>query len=134
VAGEMLVIDSSAMVEVLVGEIDTTRRLADATLAAPELLDAEVGHTLRRKVLVTQELTPDVAVQALDDFAATNVMRYDHLDLMARAWELRHNLSFYDALYVALAELLEAPLVTIDARLAGAPGAGAVVEVLPMGP
>lgn len=132
-AGEMIVIDSSAMVEVLVGEIDTTRRLVDTTFAAPQLLDAEVGHALRRKVLVTKELALDVAAQALDDFAETNVVRYDHLDLIGRAWELRHNMSFYDGLYVALAELLEAPLVTIDIRLAGVPGVEAVVEVLPMG-
>jgi predicted nucleic acid-binding protein len=133
VAGEVIVIDASAMVEVLVGEIDTTRRLVDVTLAAPELLDAEVGQTLRRKVLVTKELDAELAAQALDDLAATTLLRYDHADLVARAWELRHNLSFYDALYVALAELLEAPLVTVDARLAGAPGMEVAVEVLPMG-
>jgi predicted nucleic acid-binding protein len=129
----MIVIDSSVMVEVLVGEIDTTRRLVNTPLAAPQLLDAEVGHALRRKALVTKELSAEVAARALDDFAATAVIRYDHADLMARAWELRHNLSFYDGLYVALAEMLEAPLVTIDVRLAGAPGVEALVEVLPMG-
>lgn len=130
---DVIVIDSSAMVEVLIGEIDTTRRLGDRTLAAPHLIDAEVGHVLRRKALITGELPAETAAQALDVFTATEIVRYDHLDLMGRAWELRHNLSVYDALYVALAEMLEAPLVTIDTRLAGAPGVEAVVEVLPMG-
>jgi predicted nucleic acid-binding protein len=132
-SGRMVVIDASAMVEVLVGGIDTTSRLVDAALAAPQLLDAEVGHTLRRKAVVTRELTADTAAQALLDFGATEILRCDHAMLVARAWDLRHNLSFYDGLYVALAEMLEVPLVTIDVRLAGAPGVDVPVEILPLG-
>lgn len=119
------------MIEVLVGKVDTSR-LLDETLAAPQLLDAEIGHVLRRKVLVTKELSPEVAVQALEDFTAVDVRRYEHVALMGRAWQLRDTVSFYDALYVALAEMLDVPLVTLDARLAGAPGVTALVEVLPL--
>jgi predicted nucleic acid-binding protein len=128
----VVVIDSSVIVEVLVGQVDFWR-LVDESLAAPQLIDAEVGHALRRKVLVTKELAPEIAVRALEDLTASEIHRYDHMALLSRAWQLRENVSFYDALYVALAEMLDVPLVTLDTRLAGAPGVEAVVEVLPMG-
>jgi predicted nucleic acid-binding protein len=128
----VIVIDSSVLVQVLVGKIDFSR-LADEALAAPHLLDAEFGHTLRRKVVVTKEISPEAASEALEDFTATEIHRYDHLELLGRAWQHRQNLSFYDALYVALAEMLDVPLVTLDAHIAGAPGVEAVVEILPMG-
>lgn len=128
----MIVVDSSTIIQLLVGKVDI-RRLIDETLVAPHLIDAEVGHGLRRMVLVTKELSPGDAVQAIEEYTAFDVRRYDHLELMRRALQLRDNLSFYDALYVSLAEMLDVPLVTLDARIAGAPGVEAIVEVLPMG-
>jgi predicted nucleic acid-binding protein len=129
----VIVVDSAAMVEALLGKVDITRLTADPAWAAPQLLDAEVGHALRRKALVTKELSPQDAVQALEEYTAFELTRYDHVELMGRAWQHCHNLSFYDALYVALAEMLDIPLVTVDARIAGAPGVRAIVEVLPIG-
>ena len=73
----------------------------------------------------------DSAGRALSDLAALEVERFSHVRLLTRVWELRDNLTVYDALYVALAETLEAPLVTLDARMALARGTTAVIEVLP---
>lgn len=67
---------------------------------------------------------------AVDDLAQMRIERVGHGSLLGRAWELRDNLSFYDALYVALAERLDAPLITFDARLAAAPGHAAEVVLL----
>jgi predicted nucleic acid-binding protein len=128
----VIVIDSSTIIQLLVGRVDI-RRLMDETLVAPHLIDAEIGHGLRRMVLITKELSVGDAVQAIEEYTAFDLRRYGHLELMGRALQLRDNLSFYDALYVSLAEMLDVPLVTLDARIAGAPGVEAIVEVLPMG-
>lgn len=125
----MIVLDASVVIDVLVGEARALERLGTEELAVPHLLDAEVGNVIRRKTL-NGELGEDVAVQALADLAEIELARYGHVDLLPRAWELRANLTVYDALYVALAEALESPLLTMDARIAGAPGLRAVVEVL----
>lgn len=104
--------------------------LADSRAAwAPHLVDAEVGHVLRRAVLAG-ELSARDARAALDDLADLPIRRTGHRGILGRAWELRCNLSFYDGLYVALAERLELPLLTLDARLAGAPGIRAQVQIL----
>jgi predicted nucleic acid-binding protein len=129
----VIVIDASAMVEVLLGKADISRLTADESWAAPHLLDAEVGHALRRRTLITKELSHKAAIQALEDYSALEVSRYDHPELLGRAWQHYDNLSFYDALYVALAEMLDVPLVTVDARIATAPGVEALVEILPIG-
>jgi predicted nucleic acid-binding protein len=129
----VIVIDASAMVEVLLGNVDITRLTTDESWAAPHLLDAEVGHTLRRRTLVTKEISRKAATQALEDYTALEVSRFDHPELLGRAWQHHNNLSFYDALYVALAEMLDVPLITVDARIAVAPGVEALVEILPMG-
>lgn len=99
------------------------------SLWAPHLIDAEVGHSLRRWVSAGR-LQADSASAALRDFTRMPLRRIGHLQLLDRAWGLRHNLSFYDGLYVALAEDLGTPLLTLDARLAKATGAAASVEVL----
>jgi predicted nucleic acid-binding protein len=127
----VLVVDTSAVVAALTGRppsVELTGRLgAGQDLAAPHLLDVEFLHALRRLVLGGQ-LSGDRAADARSDFAALAVIRYGHTILADRIWELRGGLTAYDAAFVALAELLDAPLVTCDARLARAPGHHATVE------
>ncbi len=130
----MPVLDASILVAYLArGELAGEARevlFADADSAwAPHLVDAEVGHALRRTVLAG-ELSEADARAALDDLADLPVRRAGHRGILGRAWELRSNLTFYDGLYVALAERLELPLLTLDARLARAPGIRARVEIL----
>jgi predicted nucleic acid-binding protein len=107
-----------------------TERLLDAaeSLHAPHLLDVEVAQILRRFVR-HGELAADRARQALEDLASLPVERYSHEIVLCRAWELRENLTAYDAVYVALAEVLGATLLTRDTRISRAPGHAARVEV-----
>ena len=128
----MIVIDSSVLIDVLVGSAHAAERIAGEQLVAPHLIDAEVGHSLRR--LTTSRSVDDLSAgSALTEFVELSIVRYSHGVLMHRAWDLRANVSFYDALYVALAEMLDVPLVTLDRRLAGAPGILAAVEVIGTG-
>lgn len=90
----------------------------------------EVAQVLRRYV-AAGTLPRRRAEAALADLVALDIEHYEHEALLGRAWARRDNLSAYDAVYVALAEVLDAPLVTFDARLAAAPGHGATVELLP---
>ena len=124
----MIVVDASALIEVLLGSGALAERLAWERLSAPALLDVEVGMAARRGWLhgAVEEQT---ASRAVRDLAELEIDRYDHRALLPRAWELRHTVSFTDGLYVALAEHLDVPLLTLDARLAGAPGIRATVEV-----
>ncbi len=128
----MLVVDTSAVVGALVGrppDIRLVDRLSvDGDLCAPHLLDVELLHALRRLVMAGQ-LSEDRAADARDDFADLAVTRHGHDALADRTWELRHNLTAYDASFVALAELLDVPLVTCDARLANPPGNRAAIEL-----
>jgi predicted nucleic acid-binding protein len=94
-----------------------------------ELLDAEVGQVLRRFVLAGQ-LLPERAQAALQDLMDLPLIRYAHGPLLLRAFDLRANATVYDALYIALAEGLEAPLLTRDAALAAVPGHRAQVLVV----
>lgn len=130
----MKVVDASALVEHLAdGRLaDAVRERIGATSAwlwAPQLIDAEVGHSLRR-VVRKGEISARSARAALAELWELRLMRIDHRLLLDRAWELRDNVSFYDGLYVALAEELDAPLITLDARLAGAPGIRAEIDVV----
>jgi predicted nucleic acid-binding protein len=128
----VLVVDTSAIVAALVGRPRNQRLVdrlaADGDLHAPHLLDVELLHSLRRLVR-TGRLSEDRAADARADFADLVVVRYVQVPLADRVWELRHNLTAYDATFVALAELLDAPLVTGDARLARTPGHHATVEL-----
>jgi predicted nucleic acid-binding protein len=126
----VIVVDASVVVDALVGTAGTHTRLAGEDLAAPHLLDAEVANALRSRNR-TGDLDADSAQRALIDLRALELERFSHTHLLGRVWELRHNLTVYDALYVALAEILEVPLVTLDTRVALAPGTTAVIEVLP---
>lgn len=130
----MIVIDASVAVELLLRtpsalEIEKRVFAPDETIHAPHLMDLEVASVLRRYCAVG-ELTPVRAVQALEDLADLPVNRYPHDLFLPRIWQLRNNLTVYDAAYVALAECLDAILLTSDAHLAGAPGNSAIIEFI----
>jgi len=97
-------------------------------LWAPELLDAEVGSALRRAVR-HKSIEADKAAEVLGELRTLPIHRVSHERLAQFAWLLRDNVSFYDGLYVALAQLLEKPLLTFDMRLARA-GVDVEIEVL----
>jgi len=130
----VIVVDTSAVIGVLVGRpvipslIDRVR--SDGDLHAPHLLDVEFQHALRRLVLAGA-LSDDRAADARVDFADLTVVRYPHVSMADRIWELRHNVTAYDAACLVLAEALDVPLVTCDARIARAPRHRASVEVFP---
>jgi predicted nucleic acid-binding protein len=105
-------------------------RLRDASLAAPHLMPVEVANILRRAA-VARDLSPELASLAHADLLDMGVTLYPYEPFAARVWELRHNLSAYDAWYVALAEALDAPLATLDVRLAAAPGPGCTFVLPP---
>ena len=129
----MLVVDASVLVVALADDGtdgDTARaRLRGEDLAAPELVDLEVASVLRRH---TKNGLIDVARAdlALVDLGAMPLRRAPHQPLLTRAWELRENLTIYDAAYVSLAEALHVSLLTADRRLARAPGPRCHIEVL----
>jgi predicted nucleic acid-binding protein len=104
-------------------------RLHGEHVALPELADLEVASVLRRQ-LAAGTLDARRACLALDDLAALPARRAPHRPLLARCWELRDNLTIYDAAYVALAEAMHATLLTADRRLARAPGPRCPIEVL----
>jgi predicted nucleic acid-binding protein len=129
----VIVADASVLVPALVDEGGAgalaRERLLTSDIALPELADVEVLSVIRREVLAGR-LTRERGVDALQDYADLAAERFSHRPLLARAWELRDSVSAYDAQYVALAELLDAPLVTADGRLARAPGLRCPVEFL----
>ena len=130
----MIVVDSSAVTEVVLrlsaaAAVESRVHDMRETLHAPCLIDVEVAHIVRHAIIRGEidEERGQLAFQALADFP---VHRHAHLALLPRIWDLRHNLTAYDAVYVALAEALDAPLVTRDRRLAGSSGHGARIELL----
>jgi predicted nucleic acid-binding protein len=122
----MLVLDASACVSYLLGDdhADWVRERVqgEVLLHAPSLIDYEVGSALR---LLSDRRR---ALQAFDDFAAIRLLRHPGQPFLLRVWELRHRLSAYDAAYVALAEALDLPLLTLDQRLTRAGGHAAMVQ------
>ncbi|WP_411868832.1 type II toxin-antitoxin system VapC family toxin [Vulcanococcus limneticus] len=125
----MVVVDASVLVNALLLDGASRARLADANLQAPDLIDAELLSVLRRLVLADQ-LPEQHALQALSTAQQLGLRRHSSRSHWSRAWELRTNLSAYDALYVALAEQLDATLLTADSRAARAPGLRCSVEVI----
>jgi predicted nucleic acid-binding protein len=103
--------------------------LRGSPLHVPHLLDLEVANVLRRYVR-GRATTVARAEQALQDLSDIRMTRHSHARLLRRVWELRDHLTAYDAVYVALAEALDAPLLTCDAKIAAAPGHHALVEVV----
>ena len=124
-----MVIDASAVVLGLLNDADARRVMTDEALAVPHLVDSEVAHALRGQVArgVVGETT---ASEALGRWARVGVIRFAAVGLLGRVWELRENVSAYDGTYVALAESLDCPLVTADARLGRAPGPRCPITVL----
>jgi predicted nucleic acid-binding protein len=133
----MPVVDASVLVEFLRGgqHAEVAEERLDAvehTLWAPHLIDAEVGHALRRWVRLG-ELNAEAAGNALWEVGDLPLERVEHEQLVPVAWQLRDNFSFYDALYIALALMLDEPLLTFDGRLARAgeqTGVDLPIEVL----
>jgi predicted nucleic acid-binding protein len=130
----VIVVDASALLEFLLQTALGTRVEArlfrdQDEFHSPHLADVEVIGGLRRLVRAG-EVSPDRAADAIADLADLDLHRHPHIDLVTRAWKLRENVTAYDAMYVALAEALDAPMVTCHAPLARAPGHLAHIEVI----
>ncbi|HXX70742.1 MAG TPA: type II toxin-antitoxin system VapC family toxin [Candidatus Acidoferrum sp.] len=130
----MIVLDASAVIEWLFQSpagIKIDRRVFSnaETLHVPHLLDIEVAQVLRRYVR-DKTITTQRGEEALEDLEGMPLRRYPHDFLIPRVWELRATLTAYDAVYVALAEVLDAPLLTCDGKIASASGHSANVEVV----
>lgn len=129
----MLVVDASVLAPALADDGpdgDAARaRLRGQSLVAPELIDLETTSVIRRQSRGGQ-LDPRRARLALTDLVELPLRRAPHRPLLARCWQLRENLTVYDFAYVALAEALDVVLLTVDARLASAPGPRCEIELL----
>jgi predicted nucleic acid-binding protein len=130
----VIVPDASVIIEMLLRTESAARiedRLLDPreSLHAPHLLDLEVAQVLRRYV-ARGEMRPERGRLAVELLAKFPITRYSHEPLMSRIWSLRHNLTAYDAAYVALSEGLGAALLTRDARIADATGHRAEIELI----
>lgn len=124
------VIDASAAAEYLLRTtlgLKVSELIDGAELAVPELLDVEILSVLRRAVL-KKRLEDSRALLAIEDLAGWDVERISHSILIHDAWQFRHNISAYDAFYVAAARMYDAPLLTADGPLSKAPGLGIVVQ------
>jgi predicted nucleic acid-binding protein len=130
----VIVIDASALLEALLqtpAAAAVEERLFGEALPlhAPHLIDLEVAQVLRRYE-ATGQVDAARCQDALDDLQEFSLRRYQHDVLLPRVWELRHNLTAYDAVYVALAEALVAPLLTRDRRLAASAGHSAQIDLV----
>lgn len=123
-------VDASAALSGLLNAGSARRALADQQLHAPYLIDSEIANGLRRGV-VAQRLDVNAAWTVLDRWRHLGMTRYGVFSLLDRIWELRENLSAYDASYVALAENLGCSLLTADGRLGRAPGIHCPITVVP---
>lgn len=130
----MIVVDASALLEFLLqtplGARVEARLFRDGDeIHSPHLADVEVTQGLRRLVR-SGEVSRDRAADAIADLTDLDLHRHRHLDLLTRVWKLRENVTAYDATYIALAEALDAPMVTCDAALGRAPRHRARIEVI----
>ena len=126
----MIVLDASAALSGLLNAGPARESLAGDQVHAPHLIDSEVVSGLRRLV-VSGRITTGARWAALDAWRRLGVTRYGTHGLLERVWELRDNLSAYDAGYVALAESLECSLITADTRISRAPGIRCPITVVP---
>jgi predicted nucleic acid-binding protein len=130
----VIVLDASALLEFLLqtplgARVEGRVFRGEDEIHAPHLVDVEVAQGLRRLVRAG-EVPSERASEAIADLADLDLHRHPHLDLLARVWKLRENITAYDAVYVALAEALGASLVTCDAALAKAPGHRVRIDVI----
>jgi predicted nucleic acid-binding protein len=128
----VIVLDASVVLELLLGTPtgeQVERRIRREGLHAPHLLSVEVINVLRRFV-AARDVLPAVAEAALRDLADLPIRRWSHEPLLNDVWARRANLTAYDAVYVALAERLQAPLLTTDARLRRGAPTSARIEVV----
>ena len=125
----MIVVDASVVVLGLLTDTRARELLISETVAVPHLVDPEVTHALRGQV-ARGVITEAIGARALGTWARVGVSRFASIGLSGRVWELRENLSAYDATYVALAEALGCDLITADARLSRAPGPLCPITVL----
>jgi predicted nucleic acid-binding protein len=129
----MIVLDASVLVDFLLDVVPhgnaIARRIHGEALVAPHLVDVEVAQAIRRYVR-SGEIDAGKAESALDDLCDLSLVRYPHAPLLRRCFELRNNVTMYDALYLVLAESLGIAVVTRDRALARIPGHRAKVEVL----
>ena len=126
----MIVVDASAAVSALLNDGPARRALSSPQLHVPHLADSEVASVLRRRV-ATRKLDAKAGWAALDTWRRLGLTRYPVFAFLDRVWELRDNLSAYDASYIALAELLDCDLLTADARLGRAPGIRCAITLVP---
>ena len=130
----MIVVDPSAVLEALLqtpaaGPVESRMFDSRRTLHAPHLLDVEIAHVLRRYAMAG-DIDRDPGAAVLADLADLPLRRYSHDFLLPRIWQLRNNLTAYDAVYVALAEALDAPPLTRDKRLPAVAGHHARIELI----
>lgn len=125
----LIVVDASALVDGLFGREVVVAELRQHALNAPVTVDAEVLHAIRRK-WIAKLLDDDAALAAVNAFREMVITRHPIQPFVDRMWSLRHNITAYDASYVALAESLSIPLVTRDWRLAHSSGHTARIEYI----
>ena len=126
-------VDASAALAALLNDGPARRALAGERLHAPHLIDPEVASGLRRGVAAGR-LPAHAGWTALDTWRRLGMTRHPMVSLLDRVWQLRDNLSAYDASYIALAELLDCSLLTADARLGRAPGIRCALMLVPGSP
>jgi predicted nucleic acid-binding protein len=130
----VIVVDASVLVSALIADDDAGERMrlrldAEDEVCAPEVIDLEVANAWRRELLAGN-IGEDRSRLALNDLVEMPLTRMPHRPLMPRIWELRHNLTPYDAAYVALAESLDVTLLTVDGRSTRAPSLRCEVELI----
>jgi predicted nucleic acid-binding protein len=130
----VLVVDASVLVSALIDDGTARARMylrlnGEDAICAPEIIDLEIANAWRRD-LRAGRIDEERSRQALEDLVVLPLIRMPHQPLMDRIWELRHNLTAYDAAYVALAEDLDTGLLTADGRLARAPTVRCEIELI----
>ena len=117
----MIVVDASALLDAMLGNRSARDRIAADDVAAPHLVDLEIANAMRRLVQ-SGRIEHRAAARYIDAMRSADLARYPHDELLPLIWSLAENLSACDAAYVALAQALDVPLVTSDAKLAATPG------------